>query len=121
MNIIWYGNSCFGIETRERGEEVKSIVLFPNDKTSRSHAMEERAAIIVASEKDAAKAKSDSSAFFIDGPGEYELAGFTIYAMAMDSFGKFSAAVKVIGENMRILWLPAFPAKELSDKEIDQL
>ncbi|KKR46649.1 MAG: hypothetical protein UT82_C0009G0013 [Parcubacteria group bacterium GW2011_GWB1_40_14] len=121
MNIIWYGNFCFGIETRERGEEAKSMVFFPNDKTSRSHAMEERAAIIVTSAKSSAKAKDDVSAFLIDGPGEYELAGFIIYAIPIASLGKFSAAVKVFAENMRLLWLPTLPSKVFSEKEIDQL
>ncbi len=121
MNITWYGNSCFGIETRERGEEAKSIVFFPHDKISRSHAMEERAAIIVASAKGGKKAKEESSAFFIEGAGEYELAGFIIYAIPIASLGKFPVAVKVYGENMTLLWLPAYPGKIFSEKEIDQL
>ena len=117
MIITWYGNACFGIETRERGGEAKSMVFFPQDKTTRSHAMEERAAIIVAPPG----TKLENGPFHIDGPGEYELSGFSIYAVPIASLGKFPAAVKVYTENLRVLWFSSLPSHPLSDKELEQL
>ncbi len=117
MVITWYGNACFGVETRERGVEPKTLLFFPHDRTSRSHAMEERAAIIVAPQD----VKTAGQGFHIDTPGEYEMAGFMVHGIQLPAIGSFSACMRVVVEGMRVAWMAAFPGKALSDKEIDEI
>jgi len=79
--------------------------------------MEERAAIVVVPQD----VKPNEGVFAIIGPGEYELAGFSIYAVPANISGSFGAAVKIHVENMNVLWLPALPTRPLSDKEFDDI
>lgn len=78
--------------------------------------MEEKASVVVAP-----PAKTSSAAFVIDGPGEYEVAGFVIEALELRAVGSFGTAVKASAEGMHCVWLPALASRQLADKEIEAL
>lgn len=83
MNITWYGQSCFKIQTKsQRGEKETTIITDPFDKSYGLRPPQGSAEIILVSHtqhndhNNVSAIKGDP--FVVDAPGEYSLEGIQI-------------------------------------------
>lgn len=87
MNITWYGQACFKIETKVKNEEV-SIITYPfdPDKTGLKLPRTLTADIVLKNNEDVkypVLTKDGKKPFTIENAGEYEFKGIFIYAIPL--------------------------------------
>lgn len=122
MNVTWYGGWCIAVEEKVRGEEAKSVLFFPHTKTSRARTLEEKANVIVA---EAGARVGVSPAFRIQGPGEYDVAGFAMRGVEIrpegSEKGKYITVYVVDAGDMTLAYVSGSVVGRLRDQDLEAL
>jgi L-ascorbate metabolism protein UlaG (beta-lactamase superfamily) len=74
MNIFWYGQSCFKIETTSQGKEKINLVIDPfSEKCGLKLPKMEADILLITNKEMTDKSKVSGDYFLIEGVGEYEV------------------------------------------------
>jgi hypothetical protein len=74
MNIFWYGQSCFKIETTSQGKEKINLVIDPfSEKCGLKLPKMEADILLITNKEMTDKSKVSGDYFLIEGAGEYEV------------------------------------------------
>lgn len=123
MHLSWYGQSCFKIEAKEA-----TIIVDPFDRAATGlEPPRSKADAVLYTHRHVDHASPYKADFVIEGPGEYEVKGVHFYGFAVphdDAGGKrlgFSAAYLIEADDLRVLHLGDFGAKNLSNEQVEEL
>jgi len=119
MEITWYGEDCFGVETKE------ALVVFNPGEKRRD--LKTKADILIISnglgtEKKTAFSSQKRTPKIIDGPGEYEISGIMIEGIPAKTAGKEMIAMFTLrAEGICLAHLSKLKQKELSESQLSEL
>lgn len=133
MNIQWYGQTCFKIQTKINGEEI-TVVTDPISKESGLRQSKMNANVITMSDYKSKRfntsaisgAKEKEDPFMIIGAGEYETKGIFVTGVDTsiikeDKQESFNVTYRYDIEGMRIVHLGLAVAKKLNEEQIEAL
>jgi len=119
MHIIWYGQSCFQINTSQNKSEKSVILINPFSKETGLRLPKIKADIVLFTHKSEYLLKPKEvpgSHFLITGPGEYESREIFIEGIANKS-----TFYTIETEKMRLCHLGGLGEKELTSEQLDRI
>ena len=124
MHFVWYGQSCFKIIAKEA-----TIIVDPFDRaiTGLEPPRSRADAVLYTHKHSDHAAEYKQADFIISGPGEYEVKGVYFYGFPVphDAVGGavlgFSTAFLIEGDDLRVLHLGDFGAKQLTSEQIEEI
>lgn len=125
MQITWLGQSCFKIEVKSGDEEV-TVVTYPFDAEKIGLKLPRTITADIVLQQGATLAhpvetRDGKRPFVISGPGEYEVKGVFVYAIAIPAEAGVNAHLfRIEAENI-VLVHPGPLAKTPSDTELQAL
>lgn len=120
MNISWYGQNCFRIITQKEKNGQINILIDLFDKESGLRSPKTDADILL----DTGNKKAGSSpAFFIGGPGEYDVKGVFVRGVssAKDGGKEENTIYTIESEDIKICHLGLLKQKELSTEQLETI
>lgn len=112
--VSYYGGRCLLVEERERGADVKQVLILPSTKTSRARTLEKKSQVVI--DVDSVK-KLSGDGFLINGPGEYDVSGFAIRGITVGAARVYVIDVK----QMTLGYVTGNPAEELDEKALEAI
>ena len=129
MKIVWYGQGCFQIILKGKGQST-IIVINPFDSKVKLGAPWKKADILLVTQE-AERAedikKGQKEPFLIRGPGEYEIKGVFIQGIVVSCQankgreGKKNTIFVIRAEGVRFCYLGDFSGGELEPKQLDKI
>ncbi|MDP3963389.1 MAG: MBL fold metallo-hydrolase [bacterium] len=124
MHFSWYGQSCFKIVAKDI-----TIIVDPFDRALTGlEPPRSKADVVLYTHKHADHAAEYKQAdFVISGAGEYELKGVHFYGFPVPHDANegstlgFSTAFLIEGDDLRVLHLGDFGAKQISSEQIEEI
>jgi len=119
MHIIWYGQSCFQINTSQNKSEKSVILIDPFSKETGLRLPKIKADIVLFTHKSEHLLKPkevSGSHFLITGPGEYESREIFIEGIANKS-----TFYTIETEKMRLCHLGGLEERELTSEQLDRV
>lgn len=131
MNITWYGQTCFRINTQRNKNGIVNILIDPLDKEGGFRSPKLEADIFLSSNGSEIKGKKLSPAndnyFSIIGPGEYDIKGVCIQGLSAKTRGSGRAEEKktviyiIESEKIKICHLGRLGGEELPPDQVEKI
>lgn len=119
MNINWYGQTCFKINSLKAKGESVNILIDPLEKESGIRGPKNECDLLLLSRK-GFKEKSDC--FLISGPGEYDVKGCYVQGIPSHNGKESENTIYTIGtEKMRLCHLGLLKQKELDPAQVEAI
>lgn len=119
MIINWYGQACFKIIAQKSKNGSVSILTGLFEKEIGLRPPKNDCDILITT-KSGAKNESSGSAFLIDGPGEYDTKGVSVYGFrSLDKEAGFFYTIEA--EDIKICYLGSVGPKGLSEEQIEEI
>lgn len=114
MNISWYGQTCFKITYQRGKNSAADILIDPFGKETGLKPPKKETDILISKNRD-----SQSKAFLIEGPGEYDVYGAYIRGFSIG--GNENIVYTIEAEDVKICHLGKFLNGEISSEQLEEI
>lgn len=124
MNITWYGQTCFRINTQKNRNSSVNILIDPPDKESGLRGPKLEADIVLITHDNKPKKGISRDSFLIEGPGEYDIKGVYIYGLptlTKEGISEKTAIYVIEAEEMKICHLGLLGRGELTSNQLERI
>ena len=138
MNITWYGQTCFRIDTQKNKNGLVNILIDPLDKEGSFRSPKLEADIFLSSNGTEIKGKKlspiNDKYFSITGPGEYDIKGVYIQGLSAGTSrsqrepvkagkieGKKTVIYTIESEGIKICHLGRLGGEELPPEQVEKI